>query len=74
MASSCRPLDKSQLRQPVPSDIDIAQSIEPLHISAIAQGLGLSEDDIDYYGKYKAKVRQKNVLDWATEKPNPHFP
>ena len=38
------------------SDIEIAQSAKMLHISEVAHKLGLSEDDIDLYGKYKAKI------------------
>ncbi|MBX4266405.1 formate--tetrahydrofolate ligase [Clostridium estertheticum] len=38
------------------NDIEIAQSAKMLHISAVAQKMGLSEDDIDLYGKYKAKI------------------
>ena len=38
------------------SDIEIAQEATPRHISEIARKIGLTEDDIEYYGKYKAKV------------------
>lgn len=38
------------------SDIEIAQSATMKPITEIAQYLGLTEDDIDLYGKYKAKV------------------
>lgn len=38
------------------SDIEIAQSAKMLHISAVAQKMGLGENDIDLYGKYKAKI------------------
>ena len=38
------------------SDIEIAQSIIPQHISKIAQKLGIPEDDLQLYGKYKAKL------------------
>ncbi|HHW01486.1 MAG TPA: formate--tetrahydrofolate ligase [Thermoanaerobacterales bacterium] len=38
------------------SDIEIAQEAKPEHIRDIAGKLGLTEDDIEYYGKYKAKV------------------
>ena len=38
------------------SDIEIAQEATPRHISEIAAKLGLTEDNFDYYGKYKAKV------------------
>lgn len=38
------------------SDIEIAQDAEMLNIGEIAGKLGLSEDDIERYGKYKAKI------------------
>jgi hypothetical protein len=39
------------------SDIEIAQSAAMRPITEIAAGLGLGENDIDLYGRYKAKVR-----------------
>lgn len=53
------PLDttrKLTCRSPVPSDIDIAQSVEPLPITSIAASLGLQPDEIEQYGPVKAKV------------------
>lgn len=47
---------KLEVVSPVPADIDIANSVEPLHISEIAQELNLSSQHYDLYGKYKAKV------------------
>ncbi len=41
------------------SDIQIAQETPMLPILQIANKLGLSEDQIEYYGKYKAKVDPK---------------
>ncbi|WP_042276955.1 formate--tetrahydrofolate ligase [[Clostridium] dakarense] len=38
------------------SDIEIAQEAKPKDIREIAKKLGLGEDDIELYGKYKAKV------------------
>lgn len=38
------------------TDIQIAQEAALEHISKIAQSAGLSEEEIEYYGKYKAKV------------------
>ena len=38
------------------SDIEIAQEAKPLHIREIGKKLGLSEDDLEFYGKYKAKI------------------
>lgn len=42
--------------KPVPSDIDIAQAATSQPIMEIAESLGLDADDLDMYGKYKAKV------------------
>ena len=41
---------------PVPSDLEIAQAAELKPILEIAESLGLSADDLELYGKYKAKV------------------
>ena len=54
--SSSKTVRKLQVVSPVPADIDIANSVEPLHISEIAQELNLSPNHYDLYGKYKAKV------------------
>lgn len=49
------------------SDIEIAQENVMLPIKDIAEKVGLSEDDIEYYGKYKAKV-DYNILKEKSEK------
>ncbi|MDR2904240.1 MAG: formate--tetrahydrofolate ligase [Clostridiales bacterium] len=38
------------------SDIQIAQEAEIFPITTVAEGFGISEDDLDLYGKYKAKI------------------
>jgi len=38
------------------SDIEIAQEAKIEHIKDVATKIGLCEDDIEYYGKYKAKI------------------
>ena len=38
------------------SDIEIAQEAKLEHISKIAARAGLTEDEIEYYGKHKAKI------------------
>lgn len=38
------------------SDIEIAQAAKMTHISTIASKLNIPEDDIEMYGKYKAKL------------------
>lgn len=50
------------------SDIEIAQNAKMKPIVDIAQSIGLSEDDIELYGKYKAKVPLEN---WARLKDKP---
>jgi formyltetrahydrofolate synthetase len=57
-----------EVKQPVPSDIEIAQEAKMRPIVEIAADLGLSEDDLDLYGKYKAKVHL-NVLDKFADRP-----
>ncbi|MCG4756753.1 formate--tetrahydrofolate ligase, partial [Faecalibacillus intestinalis] len=38
------------------SDIEIAQEAKPQDIREIAKKLGLTDDEVELYGKYKAKV------------------
>jgi formate--tetrahydrofolate ligase len=40
----------------VPSDIEIAQGAKPRPITEVAAEIGLGPDDLDLYGKYKAKI------------------
>lgn len=50
------------------SDIEIAQEAKMKPITEIAEGLGLLEDEIELYGKYKAKV---NFGAWERLKDRP---
>ncbi|MBP3914293.1 MAG: formate--tetrahydrofolate ligase [Lachnospiraceae bacterium] len=43
------------------TDIEIAQEAEMLPITEIAKKAGIAEDDLELYGKYKAKADPKNV-------------
>lgn len=38
------------------SDIEIARSVKPLNIVDVAKKIGIGEDDLEVFGKYKAKV------------------
>ena len=40
----------------VKSDIEIAQEAKMIHIRDVAAKLGISEEDLEFYGKYKAKL------------------
>jgi len=49
------------------SDIEIANSVQMKPITDIAAELGLTEDDISLYGKYKAKI-DSNQLEQLKDK------
>ena len=38
------------------TDIQIAQEAKMAHIKDVAETLGLKEDELEFYGKYKAKI------------------
>ena len=57
------------IRMAIPPDIEIAQNAKLKPISEIAADLGLSEDDIEPYGKYKAKI-SLNVLKRLKDRPD----
>ena len=38
------------------TDIQIAQEAKMLHIKDVAASIGIEEDDLEFYGKYKAKL------------------
>ncbi len=52
------------------SDIEIAQSTTLTHIKHIAEKLKIDEDDIEMYGKYKAKLPLKFIDEDAIAKNN----
>jgi hypothetical protein len=51
------------------SDIEIAQAARLKPIIEVAKSIGLEEDDIDLYGKYKAKIHLE-VLDRLRDSPD----
>jgi formate--tetrahydrofolate ligase len=67
-----RPANIPIPKTPVPSDLDIAQEAFCEPILAVAQRVGLTEDDLDLYGKYKAKVHL-DVRDKLAKKPLGHY-
>ena len=50
------------LKTPVPSDIEISQSVSPKQILKVAREVGILEEEIDLYGKTKAKIHL-SILD-----------
>ena len=43
----------------VKSDIEIAQEAKMLHIRDVAGSIGIQEDELEFYGKYKAKLTEE---------------
>ena len=51
------------------SDIQIAQEAQMLHIREVAAQLGIEEDDLELYGKYKAKLSDE-LIDRVKDNPD----
>jgi len=51
------------------SDIEIAQAARIKPITEIARGIGIREDELELYGKYKAKI-ELSILERLKNKPN----
>lgn len=51
------------------SDIEIAQAATMKPIREIAQKLGINDDELELYGKYKAKI-ELSLLDRLKDRPN----
>ena len=43
------------------NDIEIAQNTQLEHILNVAKKLDINEDDLEYYGKYKAKLSDELI-------------
>ncbi len=51
------------------TDIQIAQEAKMAHIKDVAETLGLKEDELEFYGKYKAKLSDE-VWDRIKDRPD----
>ena len=58
-----------EVKDKVPSDIEIAQAATLRPVIQVANDVGLTEDDLDFYGQYKAKVHL-DVLERLADRPN----
>ncbi|CUM68621.1 uncharacterized protein PRCAT00006348001 [Priceomyces carsonii] len=56
-----------EVKNPVPSDIEISRSQKPKKITKLAEELGLLEIELEPYGHFKAKVDPKLVIDRLDE-------
>ncbi|MCK5210346.1 MAG: formate--tetrahydrofolate ligase, partial [Cyclobacteriaceae bacterium] len=52
------------------TDIEIAQSVSPKHIREVASIIGISEEVLEFYGKYKAKIPLSNNDEQKADKSN----
>lgn len=43
------------------TDIEIAHSVSPKHIYEVASSIGISDEALDLYGKFKAKIPQSEI-------------
>ncbi|HET9470821.1 MAG TPA: formate--tetrahydrofolate ligase, partial [Usitatibacter sp.] len=66
MVTAVAPEAKSK---PVPSDIEIAQAAKVKPIAEIAKKLGIPDEAIELYGRYKAKI-SLGFIDTLKGKPN----
>ncbi|MEJ2068227.1 MAG: formate--tetrahydrofolate ligase, partial [Deltaproteobacteria bacterium] len=57
------------VKKKVPSDIEIAQAAKLRPIKEVAEEVGIGEDYLDYYGKYKAKVHL-DILEKFKDRPD----
>jgi formate--tetrahydrofolate ligase len=53
----------------IPADLDIARSVTPRPIVDVAADLGLRDDDIELYGRTKAKVTLEAISRVEAERP-----
>lgn len=60
------------LKSPVPSDIDVAQSVKPKPISDVARECGILDSELEPYGWTKAKVRL-SLLDRTKDRPDGNY-
>ncbi|CAE7221302.1 THFS [Symbiodinium sp. KB8] len=65
-------LARVTFQKPVPSDIAVSQSVEPLHISKLAEAAGILPEELELYGSYKAKVKL-DVLKRLESVKNGHY-
>lgn len=62
----------TNLLTPVPSDIDIAQAMEPMPIQPFADDLGILSSELEPYGHYKAKV-SLDARERLADRPNGNY-
>ena len=51
------------------TDIQIAQEAKMVHIKEVAERIGIQENDLEFYGKYKAKLSDE-LYEKIKERPD----
>ena len=70
MANNNNDLEEQYSELPsIPSDIEISQNAVMKPIAEIAPQLGISNDDLEQFGKYKAKI-ENNVWESVKDRPD----
>lgn len=59
-----------KIRWPVPSDLEIAQEAELRPIRDVARDAGISDDELELYGNYMAKIDYEKVLARLKDRPS----
>uniref|UniRef100_A0A7S2E0F1 formate--tetrahydrofolate ligase n=1 Tax=Octactis speculum TaxID=3111310 RepID=A0A7S2E0F1_9STRA len=75
MASLCTtpiPTPSVVFQEPVPSDIDVSQSITPLPMGQVAEAVGILPSELLLYGAHKAKV-SLDVRRRLADQKNGHY-
>ncbi len=52
------------------TDIQIAHSVQPLHIKEVAGKISIPEDELEYYGNDKAKIPLSNISEEKVDNSN----
>jgi formate--tetrahydrofolate ligase len=73
-AGAAKPKKSAAKKPVVPSDLEIAQAArgKMKHVYEIAEMLGLEEDELELYGRHKAKIHL-DVLERLKDKPSGHL-
>ena len=66
------PHQLTDLKRPVPSDLEIAQAVAPLPIRQIAEEAGILPEELELFGNHKAKV-SLDVRERLKDRPNGNY-
>eukprot|EP01039_Chlorochromonas_danica_P008430 gene8430-9292_t len=70
--ASFQATDRVIFQDPVPSDIDISQSVQPIPIEQIVEEVGIKKEEYYLYGTNKCKV-SLSIRDRLADQPNGNY-